>query len=179
MTAPDLDALERRHRLVSHLHEWRVDGGQIWARDYSGCVGVSWRRIGEIRDPDVRDFLLHAADDIATLIARLREAERQRDEARAALREAQTPDLWWSQADGLSPEETCLEHWRDECSNAGPGIICPVSAGKTLGTKWTVMLPTNGEGSWLDDCRIFDTEAEAEAALSALPPPAGSETGER
>jgi hypothetical protein len=88
---------------------------------------------------------------------------------REALEDARTPDMWWSQQEGLSPEETPIEDWRDECLNAGPRVICPVSAAKNLGTKWAVVIPTEDGGSWRDDCHIFDTEAEARAALSPEP----------
>jgi len=152
MTAPDLDALERAAQAATpgpwyqSGSPWFSTGSLVLSGSpdrHAGYMIVDTDPLdyredipdGEVADPDDDAAYIAAANPAAirSLIARLREAERQRDEARAALEtisESHIPSMPMTAADDeLVWAQRHVAHLR----------------------------------------RI---------ALSALPPPAGSETGE-
>lgn len=112
MTAPDLDALERAAQAATpgpwyqSGSPWFSTGSLVLSGSpdrHAGYMIVDTDPLdyredipdGEVADPDDDAAYIAAANPAAirSLIARLREAERQRDEARAALEKAQTQSL--------------------------------------------------------------------------------------
>jgi hypothetical protein len=106
-----------------------------------------------------------AKQEAASTIARL-EAEA------AAVRAADPRDYFWA-----DHQEEAFRDWRDVLDEPPPRTIVSVTTAKAGEDMWAVYIPTEGDHPWGNDCHRFDTEAEAEAAIRALPP-AAARSGE-
>ena len=96
MTAADIDAIERAAQEALPREDLcglcGCEDEPYFPKKWEGCNAVNCVRASRLK---VQIAYIAAANPAAilSLIARLREAERQRDEARAALEKAQTQSL--------------------------------------------------------------------------------------
>jgi hypothetical protein len=108
----------------------------------------------------------------AALEAEIATLAQERDELRAALAEATTPDIY-GDSEGVTADA-------DDVDVLGDGLRCgdirEVWANRTLGSRWLARLPVTFDDDGDPDeiaTRIFDTKDEAVAATRAARTPTG------
>lgn len=83
-------------------------------------------------------------------------------EAAAAIERLRTPDMFWIEDGAL------VEDWTDALDGAPPLEVLELDTARSLGSRYAVYIPQDDTKSyrWRDDCRLFASREEAEAAVA-------------
>jgi hypothetical protein len=141
--------------------------------EYRKRVRITEKRL-ERYESDLRITDAERLEDAAraALEAEIATLAQERDELRAALAEATTPDIY-GDSEGVTADA-------DDVDVLGDGLRCgdirEVWANRTLGSRWLARLPVTFDDDGDPDeiaTRIFDTKDEAVAATRAARTPTG------
>lgn len=156
---------------------WEHTGEDLQDATYERVADRDGSFVARTVTEESASLIAAAPADLRYLLDRLREVEAERDALREQVAELTTPDILGHDDYTYYAEEGF------DADDLYPGHMREVWGNRTLGMFWLARVPTewDDEGDVAEDeVRLFNTKAEAEAALAsarAAAPAAGGANG--